>query len=115
MDKLTGHIYEEFLNTLKLCSSKILELPDSEIEYVILEDLDIAYFSVFHESTLDYLLLNKLINKEVYRQVLDLRSRIQNTIQIEGKRNVIAFRHDVKWLEIYAKSDLILQEIGSII
>lgn len=115
MDNLTDHIYEEFINTLRLCSSKILKLSDSEIECIILEDLDIAYFSVFHETTLDYLLFNKLIDKEIYGQVLDLRNKIKNIIQIEEKRNIIAFRHNVKWLEIYTKSDLVLQEIGKII
>lgn len=104
--------YILFTNALKLCSSNVLKLSDHELEYLILEDLDIEYFSLFHKSTLEYLLANNLVNSEVCEQVLILREKIKRVIDVEGMRNVNAFRNDRQWHDVYTLSDNILSILG---
>lgn len=101
--------YLDLLDTLKFCSSKILDLPNIQIEYLILEDLALDYNIYFHESTLDYLLSINCINDDIYYQIVDLREKIHNIILLDEKRNIHAFRNDPLWLEIYAQSDSIFQ------
>jgi len=113
MNNKVDSAYIDLLDTLKFCSSKILDLTDIAIEYKILEDLALDYDIYFHESTLDYLLSINMIGEDVYFQIVDLREKIHCIINVDEKRNIYAFRNDPLWLDIYAQSDLILQKLGS--
>jgi hypothetical protein len=106
-----NELYENFRLALQHCSSEVLKLSDVELEYLILEDLDIEYFSEFHESTLNYLLSIGKINDDIYQDALLLRDKIESVIDIETKREAETFRNDQAWLEIYKLSDKILSKL----
>ncbi len=109
---LNDKIYLDFLDTLQFSSSKVLELPDENLEDFILEDLDAAYRSLFRDSTLSYLLTINLIDDLIYQQSLRLRNKIESVIDDDDKRCAKSFRNDLAWKEVFSLTDEILDKLS---
>ena len=107
MEKIAvGKLFELYLDTLELCSEDTKLLSDELIEYNIFEEFIVGITSFMAPVSLDRLLDNGLIDKQIYNDseyLRDLILRLDGTAQW----NVISFKNSESWNQVIKLSDKI--------
>ena len=109
MTETIMNIYENFSTALNRYDKENLSLPDEELKYIILEELDIEAISFLHSKTINILINNNLIPKTTAEQIETLRS--QTLYLINNKRSIQEIRDDKEWLEVRELALLIKSKI----
>jgi len=108
MDNITiEKLNELFIDTLEKCSSRILQKDDDEIEYDLFEEFDIGMRSFLHEESLNRLLSENYINKEI--MILSKKLRETALAIDEDKWNLEEAKTTKEWADIFYLSDRILE------
>lgn len=95
--------------TLSRLDEKILALNDGELTLEIFEELDADNHSFLHEWTIDRLIKEGLIPKELRKRILNLRNAIKEAMP--SLANITLFRNDSGWKKIRDEANSILSEI----
>ncbi len=107
MEKIAvGKLFELYLDTLELCSEDTKLLSDELIEYNIFEEFIVGITSFMAPVSLDRLLDNGLIDKQIYNDSEYLRGLI---LRLDGTAqwNVISFKNSESWNQVIKLSDKI--------
>lgn len=103
---------EFYLNTLKYLDVELLNNSDEELKRIVLEELDADSHTFLHQFTIDRLIENNLIPKNVGKKSIELRDKIRNLI--DTKFSVNEIRNDEDWIEVRNMAKNILAEITKI-
>lgn len=112
MNKITvSKLFELYLDTLDKCGKDTRLLSDEMIEYNIFEEFIIGITSFLAPVSLDRLINNGLIDRQIYEDSEHLRAL---TLKLDGTAqwNVKSFRNSESWNEIIELSDKIKQRLG---
>ncbi|MES2616804.1 MAG: hypothetical protein V4613_02940 [Bacteroidota bacterium] len=110
MDKISPHeSLDLYLRTLGHLDEKYVTGPDNDLEYYILEELNIDAHTFLHKNTVDILIYEELIPHSVAENTDKLRTLIIDII--ERKRTLHEIRFDSEWNNARHLARVILDEI----
>ena len=101
--------FDYFMTALCRFDNSNVLLPDDELLHIILEELDIEAVSFLHENTVDRLIENNLIPKNIAALVEELRDKTLTLIQHKRRANDI--RNDSDWKALRQLADEIKNKI----
>lgn len=87
--------FDYFITTLGRYDESHLNLSDDELLYIILEELDIEAVTFLHNTTIDRLIVNKLISSDIAFLADELRNMTLTLLQ--DKRSIKDIRNDPDW------------------
>ncbi len=97
--------YELYKKTLEECGSDILLEEEEVVAYKLFEEFATDAISFLHESLLDVLLDNGMIDNEIYEKSRELRKKYLSIEADSTLLNVKAVRTAQKWKELLILSD----------
>ena len=101
--------YDLFTETLARLDNEKLKLSDKELEHEIFEELDADAHTFLHERTLDRLIKENKIPKDIKEWTLKLRLRIAELIT--ETKSISDYRSLGTWDEVRAEANRIMNEL----
>lgn len=103
-----------FTTTLGRFDCIHLDLPDDELLYIILEELDIETITFLHINAIEKLAENNLIPRDIVPLIENLRDRTMKLLK--DKRSIYEIRNDTEWkavreLAIEIKNEIRIKNI----
>lgn len=104
--------YELFIETLNQCGQFLLNADNEDIEYYLFEEFDSNSISFLSKEMLKTLLMENLINDEIYNKSLLLAQKFRD---LEGTKlwNINMVKNRKEWGEILMLSDQIKALLNS--
>lgn len=104
--------YDLLVTTLSRFDRKNLSLDNSDLAYLIFEELDSEYHSFLHKWTFDRLINRGRIPAVLRHRLFQLRKDI--FLVMETKHKVDLYRNDPAWINIREEANSLLIEIKTL-